>query len=75
MNAIRNIVSMTEIIAMTASTEFRVGPGNGGVMTPTSVSQRAQSYRGSSGVSPVVIGNRVLYVQEMGSTIRDLGYD
>lgn len=75
MNAIKNIVSLSEIIAMTAAAEFRVGSGNGGVLTPTSIYQRAQGYRGCSNITPVVIGNRVLFVQRMGSTIRDIGYD
>lgn len=75
MNGIKNMIALAEIMALTSSSEWSVGPGSSGVITPTSVLTRAQGYRGSSAVSPVIIGNRAIYVLPMGSTLRDFGYD
>jgi hypothetical protein len=75
MNAIKNLVSLGEILVLTSSSEWSIGSTSGGIITPTSISQRLQGYRGCSGVAPVVIGNRVIYVQPMGSIVRDLAYD
>jgi len=74
-NQIRHMVAMGEVLALTSGSEWKIGPGpNGTAFTPTSVQARIQGYRGSSKVAPVIIGNRILYVQDMGATIRDLGY-
>lgn len=75
MNAIKNLVPIGEILALTSSSEWSIGPGAKASITPTSVSQRLQGYRGCSDVTPVVIGNRVIFIQPMGSVVRDLAYD
>ncbi len=74
-NKIENMISLDRILALTSGSEWVVGPASDGALTPTNPSARCQGYRGSSTVAPVVIGNRAIYVQAMGSTVRDLGYD
>lgn len=73
-NAIRAMVALSEILAFTASSEWRIDAASGGVVTPSNVIARTQGYRGASTVDPVMIGNRVVFVQEQGSVVRDLGY-
>jgi hypothetical protein len=75
MNAVRNLVSLGEILAFTSSSEWSIGPASSAAITPTSVDQKCQGYRGSSKVSPIVIGNRVIFIQPKGSIVRDLVYD
>ena len=75
-NEIRSMVAMSDILALTSSCEWRVSPAtNASAITPTSIMSKPQGYRGSSNVDPVIVGNRVVFIQEMGSTVRDLGYD
>lgn len=73
-NGINGLVPLTELIALTASSEWGIVALDT-VLTPTSVSQKVYGYEGSHGVRPVVIGNRAIYVQSMGQVIRDLGYE
>lgn len=76
MNAIESIVPLGKILAFTSSSEWSVGPGSDGVFAPTSgISQVPEGYRGANGVTPIVIGNRVIFVQPMGSVVQDMGYD
>jgi len=75
MNAIRHLIPLGEILAFTSSSEWSIGPGNNASITPTSVSQKLQGYRGCSEVTPVVIGNRMIFVQPKGSIVRDLVFD
>jgi len=75
MNAIRHLVPVGEMLALTSGGEWSISPGQSGVLTPTSKVQKQQGERGSSKVRPVVIGNRVIYVQPMGTVVRDLVYD
>ncbi|MBF0143633.1 MAG: hypothetical protein HQL59_09295 [Magnetococcales bacterium] len=73
-NAIRSMVSMRDLVVLTSGGEWTLGPGSGEVMTPTSLRFRPQSFHGSSPVPPLVIGDTVLFVQDKGSVIRNLGY-
>lgn len=75
MNGIRNLVALNTILAFTSSTEWSIGPGSDGVLSPTSIQVRCQGYRGSAVADPLVIGNRGLFFQPMGAILRDFGYD
>lgn len=75
MNGIRNMVSLNTLLAFTSSTEWSIGPGSDGTLTPNSIEIRCQGSRGSAVADPVVIGNRGLYFQPMGAVLRDFGYD
>lgn len=44
-------------------------------LTPSSVMQRAESYFGAKDIDPVTVGAQVVYVQEVGGSVRDIGYD
>lgn len=74
-NQIRHLVALTDLIALTAGGEFRVGADGDGPITPSTVSIKPQGYSGASNVQPVVTAGSLLYVQAQGSRIRELGYN
>lgn len=75
-NAIRSLKAMSEILGLTAGGHWKIGPGgDSSALTPTSVTAVQQGYYGASALDPLIIGNRILYTQEKGSTVRDIGYD
>lgn len=74
-NAIRSMVPLSQILAMTSASEWSIGPADNGGITPTSINQQIQGYRGCSICEPIIIGNRVIYVQPLGSVVRDIGVD
>lgn len=71
-NAIRHLVPLSRILAFTSSSEWSIG--SDGAFTPTTARQEFQGSRGCSEVSPLIIGNRVVFVQPKGSIVRDLAY-
>ena len=73
-NGINGLVPLSEMIALTLSNEASIRSSSG-PLTPTSVYNKVQGYEGSYGVRPLVVGNRVIYVQSTGSVLRDLGFD
>lgn len=75
MNAIRSLVPLKEILTLTSASEWTVGPGSDGILSPTSVQTAIDGYRGCNKAEPVIVGNRAIYVQPQGSVVRDLGYD
>jgi len=74
-NSIRSMVSMGSILAFTVGGEWKIGTGSESTsFTPSTVRATQQGYRGSSTLEPLIIGDRILYCQEQGSTVRDFGY-
>jgi len=73
-NTLNGLVPLGDLIGFTTASEWRIGSGDD-VLTPTTVRTKVQGYRGSSGITPVVIGNQVIFVQANGKVIRNLGYD
>ena len=74
-NAIRHMIALDKLVLLTSGGEWVVGGGDNDVLTPSSISTRIQGYRGSSLRPPIAIGNTALYLQDKGSTVRDLGYE
>lgn len=74
-NAIRHLVSLNDLLIFTSGGEWRVNGGSSSdTIAPNAISVKAQSENGSSFVRPLVIGNSVLYVHEMGKTVSDFGF-
>ncbi|MEA4834962.1 MAG: hypothetical protein VB133_07505 [Anaeromusa sp.] len=70
---VRYLIPLSDLIALTQTTEWRVSSGNEAI-SPTNAIPSAQTYRGCAGVAPLFVGNKILYVQDRGTTVRDLGY-
>lgn len=73
-NTIRHIVPLTQLIMLTASSEWRVTSVNSDALTPTSISVRPQSYIGANNVQPSIINNSLVYCAARGGHVRELGY-
>lgn len=73
LNSINGLIPLLDLIALTSAGEWTI-TSSGNSLTPSTVFQRVNGYTGSSGVSPLVIGSRAIYVQSSGSQIRDLGF-
>lgn len=75
LNEINGMVSLLKLLVFSSGAEWSVGGDQSSVLSPTAITTRMNSQTGSSGIQPVVIVNRGIYVQNRGSVVRDLGYD
>jgi len=75
LNAINGLVALKRLIAMTSSSEWTIGSNSGTALTPLSIEQSVEGYRGSSGITPVLVGNEAIYIQSNGKVVRNLGYE
>lgn len=73
-NGIRHIVSLSQLIILTTGQEIRVSPLNTDAITPTSFGSRLQGSTGASRVTPLAVGNAVIYAGARGGHIYELGY-
>ena len=74
MDAITWVASFGDLLLGTSGSEYKATGGDGGAITAGSVSITAQSYWGSAGLAPIIIGNSILHVQRHASRVRDLFY-
>jgi hypothetical protein len=77
-NNIRSLLAMTSgLIALTGGSAWQINGGSqGAAVTPKSISATSQSYGGiSANLDPIVINYDILYVQSLGSIVRDLSYN
>lgn len=72
-NEIRHLVPLGSLLALTSGAEWQIDSGDQG-LAPDTVRASAQGYRGSSHLTPLLIGSSALYVQARGSIVRDLAY-
>jgi hypothetical protein len=75
LNAINGLIALKKLIAFTNASEWTIGANSGSGLDATSFEQTLEGYRGCNGVTPVLVGNEVIYVQAVGKTIRNFGYD
>lgn len=74
-NAIRHLVPLSDLLALTVGGEFRIFADNAPAITPTTLSLKPQGYAGASNVQPIVTSGSVLYVQARGSHVRELTFN
>ena len=72
--AIRHIVPMANLVLLSESSEWRVAPASGEVLTPD-VSVRAQSFIGAGEAQPVVVNNNLIFAAARGGHARELAYN
>ena len=74
-NQIRHILPLNDLIIMTGGGGWKVASGSGsGPITPSSIDASPQSFVGAAPVTPLIIGNRVLYVEAKGSSVREIAF-
>lgn len=69
---IRHLVPANDLIILTSGNEWIVSGDK--TITPTNCNLKTQSQRGVLSCEPQFIGNRCVFVQERGGTVRDMGY-
>lgn len=74
-NAIRHLVPLSDLLALTAGGEWRIFSDNAPAITPSTLSIKPQGFTGASNVQPALAGNSVMYAQAQGSRIRELSYN
>lgn len=69
---IRHLVPANDLIILTSGNEWIVRGDK--AITPTNCNLKTQTQRGALSCEPQFIGNRCVFVQERGGTVRDMGY-
>ena len=73
-NKVEHIVSIGALLVLTSGGEWRIAEGQDQVLTPTTISARPQSNYGCASVTPIIVDNTAIFIQQSQSRIRDIGY-
>lgn len=73
LNAICHVAVAGRLMIFTAGSEWTLS--SSGALTPYNLQVQQQSERGASHCGVVMVGNRALYVQARGGSLRDFYYD
>jgi hypothetical protein len=74
-NAVRWIQPIRNLMIGTTGGEFEMTGGTAGPITPSNVQVTSRAAYGSSTVSPVRIGNVIIFVTRSGRRVRELTFD
>jgi len=66
---------VANLMMLTASTEWRLTSTDGNAIWSANLSVQPQSYIGANNVSPVLVGNAVLFSQSRGCRIREMTFN
>jgi hypothetical protein len=66
------MTALQGLVINTSDADFSIS--STGPFTPSSVEQVCQGHRGSSNVTPALVGNEIIYVEPLGSVVRNLIY-
>lgn len=72
---VQNLVSVEKLLILASGGEFSSEGGVGGSITPTDINIKQYSYNGAKKLRPVIIGSNVVFVQNRGASVRDLGFE
>jgi hypothetical protein len=73
-NAINQLVSMADLLALTSDNVFRVNGGQQEFLSPINIVSSRQVGQGSSRLGPLVIDSTIFMVPSVGASIRTLGF-
>tara|TARA_R110000765_G_scaffold221139_3_gene325004 strand:- start:816 stop:3371 length:2556 start_codon:yes stop_codon:yes gene_type:complete len=73
-NRIRHLVPLDKLVIFTSATEWILFTENSDALTPTTIALRPQSYVGCSERRPIVSGDAILFIADMGGHVYDMNY-
>ena len=73
-NRIRHLVPLDKLVIFTSATEWILFTENSDALTPTTIALRPQSYVGCSERRPIVSGDAILFIANLGGHVYDMNY-
>lgn len=74
-NAIKELVPLSDLVIMTTSAEWLLTTDNDGVVAPGKTGFKPQSYYGTAGMTAQVVGMTAIFVQGRGNIVRDMSFE
>lgn len=73
-NEIKHMIDLDKMVVLTTGSEVSINGDDSGIIKPTAINPKTQTYYGSGDLRPIIIGANALFVQARGSIVRDLNF-
>lgn len=73
-NDVKHLLELRRLLALTSGAEWAINGDAAGIISPTQINAKAQSYNGCGDVSPVNVDGTVIFIHARASVVRDLGF-
>jgi hypothetical protein len=73
-NEIQHLLELRQLLALTVGSEWAINGDQSGVITPSSINAKQQTFNGANSLSPLNVNGSALYVQARGSVVRDIAF-
>lgn len=73
-NRVRHLAPLSDLIALTVGSEFRIFAAGGAALTPSTATPKTSSFVGANDVQPIVAENAIIYAQYLGGHVREFAY-
>ncbi|MEY2653421.1 MAG: hypothetical protein RLZZ524_448 [Pseudomonadota bacterium] len=74
-NQIRHLVPLNDLWALTVGGAFRLYSESGAALSVTTINAKPRGTSGASPVQPVTTNDAIIYVQALGSRVREISYN
>jgi hypothetical protein len=74
-SGIRHLVPIANLVMLTPSCEWKLSSTDGSALQANNLNVQPQSYIGANNVTPVVVGNAILFSQARGGRVREMAYN
>ncbi len=74
-NEIRHLLELRQLLALTVGSEWAINGDSAGVLTPSAINAKQQTFNGANVLSPLNVNGSALYVQARGSVVRDIAFN
>lgn len=74
-NEIQHLLELRQLLALTVGSEWAINGDQSGVITPSAINAKQQTFNGSSSLSPLNVNGSALYVQARGAVVRDIAFN
>lgn len=73
-NEIQHLLELRQLLALTTGSEWAINGNESGVITPSAINAKQQTFNGANSLSPLNVNGSALYTQARGSVVRDIAF-
>ncbi|WP_443696435.1 hypothetical protein [Pseudomonas sp.] len=74
-SGVRHLVPIANLVMLTPSCEWKISSTDGASLQASNLNVQPQSYIGANNVTPIVVGNAILFSQARGGRVREMAYN
>lgn len=72
---VKHLTEVRQLLALSNSTEWAINGNSAGIVTPSEINAKHQTFNGVADVAPLQLEGTLIYLQDRGTIVRDFLFD